>query len=458
MFDNSYFFYFLAAVAGVLAGGVAFGAVVRHRARSAWDRQLASERMEQAMLRAKVDALQETLGTLRRQVDQWHREASRWQERNADLRVKMAEATTLLAQERKQAGEKIALLSEAREQLKKDFEILAQRIFEEKGIQLADRHHTALNQLIDPLRTQLGDFKRRVEDVYEKETRDRIALHTEIHHLKALNRRIGKEAINLTRALKGDSKTRGTWGEVILERVLESSGLQKGREYDVQVGLRDQAGRRYQPDAVVRLPEGKDVVIDAKVSLNAYEAYFSADEPLEKEKHLAAHTESMRAHMRALSAKSYEDLEGVRSLDFTLMFVPIEAAFLAAVEADGGLFSEALEKNIMVVSPSTLLVTLRTIQNIWRHEYQNRHALEIAQKAGAMYDKFVGFVEALQEVGQLLDRARTAYRAAHDRLTSGRGNLVRRTRELKALGVKAGKELPGTMIRMADEDESDASN
>ncbi len=373
------------------------------------------------------------------------------QNQMAQSKAHIAELDTLLEEERKQATEKIALLNEAREQLKNEFRNLAQEIFEEKSQKFSDQNRTNMDQLIGPLREQLGDFKKRVEDVYDKETRDRTALHTEINHLKELNQRISKEALNLTRALKGDSKARGNWGEVILERVLEASGLQKGREYDIQVSLKDQNGKRYQPDVIVRLPEGKDVVVDAKVSLKDYEAYYSAEDPGEREKALSAHIEAMRTHFRSLAAKSYEALEGIRSLDFILMFIPIEAAFLAAVEKDRELFSEAFGKNIRVVSPSTLLVTLRTIQNIWRNEYQNRHAMEIAKKAGGLYDKFVGFVEALEEVGQQLDRARSAYQTAYDRLVSGRGNLVRRTQELKALGVKAGKELSKNLIEMAEE-------
>lgn len=379
------------------------------------------------------------------------------QQQLSNLRSELAGLGTVLEEERKQAGEKLALLGEARDQLKNEFQNLAQKIFEEKSARFADQNKAAMDQLIVPLREQIGDFKKRVEDVYDKESRDRTALHTEIHHLKELNQRISKEALNLTRALKGDSKARGNWGEVILERVLEASGLQRGREYDVQVSLRDPEGRRYQPDAVVRLPEGKDVIVDAKVSLKDYEAFYCAELPEEKERHLSAHVEAMRTHLRGLSAKSYADLEGVRTLDFILMFVPIEAAFLAAVEKDGALFAEAFEKNIMVVSPSTLLVTLRTIQNIWRHEYQNRNALEIAKKAGALYDKFVGFVEALEEVGRQLDRARDAYRTAHDRLAAGKGNLIRRSQELKELGVKAGKELPQKLLEETANNENGAA-
>ena len=372
------------------------------------------------------------------------------QEEAGQHKADLAELNTVLAEERKQTAEKLALLNQAREQLAAEFQNLAQKIFEEKSQKFADQNRATMDQLMGPMREQLGDFKKRVEDVYDKESRDRAALFAEINHLKELNQRISKEALNLTRALKGDSKARGNWGEVVLERVLEASGLQKGREYEIQVSLKDPSGKRYQPDAIVRLPEGKDVIVDAKVSLKDYEAFYSAEESQEKEQRLKAHIESLRTHIRTLAAKSYEELEGVRSLDFILMFIPVEAAFLAAVEKDRDLFSEAFEKNIMVVSPSTLLVTLRTIQNIWRYEYQNRYALEIAKKAGALYDKFVGFVESLEEVGLQLDRARSAYQTAYDRLSSGRGNLVRRTQELKALGVKAGKELSPELIELAE--------
>jgi DNA recombination protein RmuC len=373
------------------------------------------------------------------------------QEQTARQRALAAELKTALEDERRQSAEKIALLNEAREQLKHEFQNLAQRIFEEKSAKFADQNRVNLDGVINPLRQQLGDFKKRVEDVYDKEARDRAALQAEINLLKDLNQRIGKEALNLTRALKGDSKTRGNWGEVVLERVLEASGLQKGREYEVQVSAGDGQGKRYQPDVIVRLPEGKDVVIDAKVSLKDYEAFYNHEDPVEKEKSLKAHIDALRTHIRQLAAKDYTALEGVRSLDFVLMFIPVEAAFLAAVERDGAIFGEAFEKNIMLVSPSTLLVTLRTIQNIWRYEYQNRYALEIAKEGGALYDKFVGFVESLEEIGTQLERARSAYRNAHDRLSAGRGNLVRRAQKLKAMGVKAGKELPGRLIESAEE-------
>ncbi|MEE4114076.1 MAG: DNA recombination protein RmuC [Desulfobacteraceae bacterium] len=361
---------------------------------------------------------------------------------NLSLEKKLSELSTRLDAERRQAEEKIALLNDARERLTVEFKVLAERILEEKGKAFADRNKTQMDGLIGPLREQLGDFKKRVEDVYDKESRDRAALLNEIGHLKHLNERIGKDALNLTNALKGDVKTLGGWGEVILERILEASGLQKGRAYDTQVSMAGSSGSRYQPDVVVHLPEGRDVIVDAKVSLKDYERYHASSDETVRAAAIKAHLASLRAHLKGLSEKHYEDLEGIRTLDFVLMFVPIEAAFFSAVEHDRTLFTDAFAKNVILVSPSTLLVTLRTIHNIWRYADQNENALEIARQAGGLYDKFIGFIEALEEVGRQLDRAREAYRTARDRLSTGRGNLVRRAEQLKALGVKANKVIP----------------
>jgi DNA recombination protein RmuC len=464
---DGYYQFWIFAGAGLILGGIIAGLWVKVRLNTVHRRSLEGEleKLKASHAALQNDLRQESTALARAsenglQLEKAEAEIIRKEERLLSLqeeiaryRSRNAELETLLDEERKQADEKIALLNQARDQLRDQFQNLAQRIFEEKGRVFSEQNKTSIENLISPLRDQIGDFKKRVEDVYDKESRDRAALQTEIHHLKELNQRISKEALNLTRALKGDSKARGNWGEVVLERVLEASGLQKGREYDVQVSLKDASGKRYQPDVIVRLPRGKDVVVDAKVSLKNYETYYAAEEPGEREAALKSHIEALRTHIRTLASKSYEDLEGVRSLDFVLMFVPIEAAFLAAVERDRNLFAEAFERNIMVVSPSTLLVTLRTIENIWRNEYQNRNAIEIAKKAGALYDKFVGFVEALKDVGEQLEKARAAHQLATDRLVNGRGNLIRRTDELKALGVKAGKELPADLIEMAgDED------
>ena len=372
---------------------------------------------------------------------------------NGVLLAKLSELETRLEDERRNAAEKLVLLQEAREQLKMEFQNVANKIFEDKSQKFTEQNRENIEGVLKPMREQLLDFKKKVEDVYDKESKDRVSLLNEIIHLKTLNERISEDAVNLTNALKGQSKTRGAWGEMILERVLEESGLQKGREYEVQTMYAGEEGQRRHPDVIVHLPEGKDIVIDSKVSLTAYEKYCTAGTDEKREKRLKEHIISVRTHIKALSEKRYEELEGIRTLDFVLMFMPIEGAFWTAIESEQGLFNEAFNKNIMLVSPSTLLATLRIINNIWRYEDQNKNALIIAKKAGDLFDKFVGFVEVLDDVGQKIDKARESYQTARKRLIDGRGNLVRRTTELRQLGVKAQKELPEGLVVQALEEE-----
>ena len=372
---------------------------------------------------------------------------------NGVLLAKLSELETRLEDERRNAAEKIVLLQEAREQLKMEFQNVANKIFEDKSQKFTEQNRENIEGVLKPMREQLLDFKKKVEDVYDKESKDRVSLLNEIIHLKTLNERISEDAVNLTNALKGQSKTRGAWGEMILERVLEESGLQKGREYEVQTMYAGEEGQRRHPDVIVHLPEGKDIVIDSKVSLTAYEKYCTAGTDEKREKRLKEHIISVRTHIKALSEKRYEELEGIRTLDFVLMFMPIEGAFWTAIESEQGLFNEAFNKNIMLVSPSTLLATLRIINNIWRYEDQNKNALIIAKKAGDLFDKFVGFVEVLDDVGQKIEKARESYQTARKRLIEGRGNLVRRTTELRQLGVKAQKELPEGLVVQALEEE-----
>jgi DNA recombination protein RmuC len=372
---------------------------------------------------------------------------------NRVLLAKLSELETRLEDERQNAAEKLVLLQEAREQLKMEFQNVANKIFEDKSQKFTEQNRENIEGVLKPMREQLLDFKKKVEDVYDKESKDRVSLLNEIIHLKTLNERISEDAVNLTNALKGQSKTRGAWGEMILERVLEESGLQKGREYEVQTMYAGEEGQRRHPDVIVHLPEGKDIVIDSKVSLTAYEKYCTAGTDEKREKRLKEHIISVRTHIKALSEKRYEELEGIRTLDFVLMFMPIEGAFWTAIESEQGLFNEAFNKNIMLVSPSTLLATLRIINNIWRYEDQNKNALIIAKKAGDLFDKFVGFVEVLDDVGQKIDKARESYQTARKRLIDGRGNLVRRTTELRQLGVKAQKELPEGLVVQALEEE-----
>ncbi|OPZ58963.1 MAG: DNA recombination protein RmuC [Deltaproteobacteria bacterium ADurb.Bin510] len=395
---------------------------------------------------ARLDQLAAELSTARAAAENSQQQCGLRQARIGEL-----EATLEL--ERRQAAEKLALLNEARQQLSLEFNNLANRIFEEKSQKFTDQNRSNLEVVLNPLREQLGEFKKRVEDVYDKESKDRAALHGEITSLRELNRSIGQEALNLTKALKGESKTRGNWGEVVLERVLEESGLEKGREYEIQVSLTSSEGRRYQPDVIVRLPENKDVVIDAKVNLAAYERYSSSEDELERASALKEHINALRLHIKDLGSKNYEELPGIRSLDFVLLFVPIEAAFLAAMQQDAALFGEAYKERIVIVSPSTLLVTLKTIQFIWRGEYQNKNAQEIARQAAGLYDQFVGFVEALKEIEKHLDKSKEAYDKAYSRLASGRGNLMNRTQSLKKLGLNSKKDL--TQLERAIEDEAE---
>lgn len=338
--------------------------------------------------------------------------------------------------------------------LKSEFSQLAQNILEEKSQKFTEQNQSNLFHLITPLKEQITNFTQKIQDNYEKDLRDRLTLTHEIKNLKELNLQISQDALNLTNALKGDNKTQGTWGEVILERVLELSGLEKGREYETQTSLKNEDNKTYQPDVIVHLPDNKDIIIDSKVSLSAYEKLQSAQDS-EKTLYLNAHLQSLRTHIKTLSDKEYQKLKGVQTLDFVLMFVPIEPALTLAMQADHQLFNEALSRNIVLVTPSTLLATLRTIQNIWRFEHQNQNALKIAVKAGDLYDKFVGFLEEMQDLGKRLDNTQKSYEAAINKLKDGRGNLIRRAEELKLMGAKTSKKMCDSLALEAYQDEDD---
>ncbi|MEH6579399.1 MAG: DNA recombination protein RmuC [Amphritea sp.] len=406
-------------------------------------RSLELEQVRLHQISLQKDELTEQFSELQERHENVQRQLSQRQ-------AKVAELDSRLESEREAQSEKLQLLTQARDQLKNEFQNLANRIFEEKSRKFTDSNKDSLGSLLTPLREQLGDFKRRVEDVYDKEAKDRRSLHEQITQLKELNQQMSTDAVNLTNALKGESKTQGNWGEVILERVLEQSGLRKGYEYQIQVSLTEE-GRRFQPDVIIRLPDEKDVVVDAKVSLTGYEKFCSDDDQALREGYLNEHLQSIRNHVRGLSDKSYQGLEGIRSLDFVLMFVPIEGAFLLALQQDQDLFSYAYERNIILVSPSTLLVTLRTINNIWRYERQNQNAQEIGKRGGELYDKFVGFVASVDEIGRHLGRTQQAYDMAHKRLVSGRGNLVNQAAALQQLGVKNRKDLDKKLTDAAAE-------
>ncbi|MEJ2640886.1 MAG: DNA recombination protein RmuC [Desulfosarcinaceae bacterium] len=418
-------------------------------------RDLAASEAKHEALVARAAALEERSGRLpqlERQLAEDRQRLERTESEKSELARRLTAETVRSDAQQRQAEAQIEALGEARTEMKLVFRQLAEEIFAHQSRRLNDQARDGLTPLLAPLQEQLGEFRHRVEAVYDKEVRDRTALKVEVAQLKDLNERIGTEALNLTRALKGDSKVRGQWGELILSRILEEAGLVEGREFETQVSLSDHRNRRFQPDVVVRLPGGKDVVVDAKVSLVAYERYYRSSGDTDREEALKAHLQSVRRHVQDLSAKAYADLDGIRSLDFVLMFIPVEGAFHLVLESAPEIFDQAFEKNIVVVSGTTLMVTLRTIRHAWRDVQQSRNAQAIAREAGLLYDKFVGFAEALELVGKQLDKARQAHRQARERLISGRGNLVTRTHKLLELGVKARKTLPPEVEKIALDD------
>ena len=358
-----------------------------------------------------------------------------------------------LDSERKQGLGRIESLNEAKEALTSQFKNLANEILEDKSKRFTEQNVANLDALLKPLQTKLSEFKEQVNTSYGNEARERSALKSEIERLANLNLRMSDETRSLTQALKGDSKVQGNWGELVLESILESSGLRKGEEYLVQDSHTQTDGSRLQPDVVVKLPEGRSLVVDSKVSITAYSRHAEATDPTVSEQELAAHIQSLRQHIQGLSSKNYSSLYGIGSVDFVLMFVPIEPAFLLALKTAPNLYQEALAKNIVLVCPSTLMATLRTVAHLWRQDHQNRNALEIAKQCGTLYDKFVGFVDDLEKLGQRLDQAQTSYHDAFNKLKSGKGNLIRTAEKVRELGVKPSKNLSAPLIESSTDTE-----
>jgi DNA recombination protein RmuC len=366
----------------------------------------------------------------------------------------LASANTALDAEQKQSAAKLALLEGAKDELSNQFKALANEILEDKSRRFTDQNQANLAQLLDPLKTQLDQFRTRVDEVYVQESNGRSALTAQVKDMMEMNRRLSQDADNLTRALKGSSKTQGNWGELILERILEASGLRKGVEYTTQESYSREDGSRGQPDVVIHLPEDKHLIVDSKVSLTAYSEYMSADTDAAREAHLGRHIESLRNHIKSLSEKKYQALYGLNSLDHVILFVPIESAFILATSGDIRLWEEAWRKNVLLVCPSTFLFVVRTVNHLWRQEHQNRNVQEIAQRGAALYDKFVAFVDDLQKVGQRLTQTKDSFDLAFNKLSTGRGNLVRQAEHLRDLGVRPSKRLPTALV-LPDLDEQE---
>ncbi|MDP2284522.1 MAG: DNA recombination protein RmuC [Pseudohongiella sp.] len=382
------------------------------------------------------------------------------------LREKLVQIETLREQDQAHAQDKFQTLQTAREELKQQFRTLASDILDEKTVRLAENNRVGLGNLLQPLHEKISSFEKKVEETYSREARERFSLEKELRNLQTLNARLSEDALNLTRALKGDNKAQGNWGEFILSSILDASGLTEGREYETQRTLLASQphaaddGRmiRSQPDVLIYLPDNRQVIVDSKVSLTAYERYCSSDVEEERQVFLQQHVLSLKSHIKQLSEKRYQNLPQLNSLDFVLLFVPIEPAFSLALQKDPGLFNSAFEHQIVLVGPSTLLATLRTIQNIWRYENQSRNAQDIANKAGAMYDKFVNFAEDMDELGKKIDTTRRSYDAAMNKLQLGRGNLISRAETLRELGARASKkQMPDRLeqARQSDPDRDD---
>jgi DNA recombination protein RmuC len=349
--------------------------------------------------------------------------------------------------------EKIRLLDEAKLQMKAQFEHLATQIFDQKAKTFDEAHTKGLDLLLKPFREQIAQFATQSKEQFIHDAKERQSIKDEIFRLKTLNERLSQDAINLTQALKGENKTQGNWGEIVLERILEESGLREGHEYETQNTYSDEEGKKFRPDVIVHLPQNKDIIIDSKVSLVAYDAFIRAENDEDRSHALKQHLLSIHAHIKGLSGKRYEQLSGVRTLDFVLLFMPIEGAFLLALEQDNTFFKTAYEQNIVVVSPSTLLVTLRTIEHIWRSEYQERNAKAIAESAEALYEKLVAFVEDMEKIGEQIGRTQKSYEGAMNKLSTGKGNLIRRVESMRKLGLKPKKMLPSSVTDTEDEEE-----
>ncbi len=387
-------------------------------------------------LKQSLQKSSEELVNERNKVEELLSSVSRMEETNNNLKERLSE----------QKGE----IEELQQKFTKEFENLANRIFEEKGNKFTEQNREKLGEILNPLKDKIADFEKKVEESSKESIKGNASLREQLQMLKDLNQQVTQEAKNLTEALKGQSKTQGNWGEFILESLLEKSGLVKGREYSVQESITSESGRRFQPDVIIKLPDDKSLVIDSKVSLVGYEKFVSSESETDKQIALREHLNSIRSHIKNLNSKNYQNLYKLESLDFVLMFMPIEPAFALAVQNDPTLFSDAFEMNIVIVSPSTLLATLRTIASIWRQENQNKNALEIARQGGALYDKFVGFVDDLVNIGKKIDDSKNSYVDAMKKLTDGSGNLVRRAEKLKQLGAKVSKNLPKTILDRAD--------
>ena len=398
-------------------------------------------------LQYSINSLQEHIEKTEKEREEIRREKDFL---NTELTRKNSDFENLQQQNLKRDEE----LIKQQEELENKFELLANKILDKKSEKFTLQNKENIQNILNPLQEKIKVFEDKVDKTHKESIDYHAALRQQIIGLKELNQQMSKETLNLTKALKGDSKTQGNWGELILERVLEKSGLEKDREYILEKSFNvdDENKTRLRPDVIINLTDNKKMIVDSKVSLTAYEQYINSDDQNEKAQFLKEHIASLNRHVTQLSEKKYEDLYEIESPDFVLLFIPIEPAFAVAINADNELYNKAFEKNIVIVTPSTLLATLRTIDTMWNNEKQQRNAIEIARQAGALYDKFEGFVNDLTKVGKKMDEAKTEYKGAMNKLVEGRGNLITSVEKIKKLGAKAKKALPKNIIDRANEE------
>ncbi|HAG72965.1 MAG TPA: DNA recombination protein RmuC [Gammaproteobacteria bacterium] len=430
----------VALIAAVIAAFIVLGVIFYQQT------LIHKTKVQEARALEKIEGLENDSGKLRVALESAVASKQTADIELQDIREESAKLRTSLSLERKQFDEKLGLLEHSKDQLSVAFKNIANEIFDDKTKKFEANSKANLSSVLSPLQEKISQFEKRVEETYDKESKERFSLAREIKSLQELNVRISEEAVNLTNALKGDNKAQGSWGELVLETILEKSGLVKGREYEVQVSLKSEEGVKYQPDVIVHLPESRDIIIDSKVSLKAWDAFCSKDDDTTKAELLKQHIQSLRSHVKLLSEKDYQNLTGVNSLDYVFLFMPIESAYGLAIQKDPDLLQYAFERNIIFVVPTTLLMSLRTVQNLWRLAQQNQNAQEIANKAGALYDKFVAFVEDLDDIGYKIEASKKSFDKAHNKLVSGRGNLVKRAESLKELGAKTAKKQKSNIL------------
>ena len=407
--------------------------------------------------RERQDQQREQLELANTQLKETEKRIEGLRQDKEGLRLQLQESELNRSQLLQQLDEQKEELQKLQEKFTQEFEILAQKILEEKSEKFAEQNQKNIKMILDPLKEKIKQFETKVDDTQKANIGIHAALKQQLESLQQQNLKMTQEAENLTKALKGDSKMQGNWGELVLERVLEKSGLEKDREYSVQQSHTGEDGQRLMPDVIIHLPDGKKMIVDSKVSLTDYERYVNAESQEDRQKCLKQHLVSLQRHIDQLSAKKYEDLYRMESPDFVLMFVPIEPAFAVAMNENSDFYIKAFEKNIVLVTPTTLLATLRTIDSMWVNEKQRKNAIEIARQAGALYDKFEGFVADLTKVGKRMDEAKREYQGAMNKLIQGRGNLVSSVQRLKEMGAKAKKSLPEPILDRASDDHESSS-